>query len=71
MKVCPAGPREAPASECLWKRRRGIRPSFEALYELHFERVYAFVASRVRDRATAEDVTSEVFSQRAGRLAEL
>jgi RNA polymerase sigma-70 factor (ECF subfamily) len=34
---------------------------FEALYELHFERVYAFVASRVRDRATAEDVTSEVF----------
>jgi RNA polymerase sigma-70 factor (ECF subfamily) len=34
---------------------------FGALYELHFERVYAFVACRVRDRATAEDVTSEVF----------
>src|SRR5260370_24072552 len=36
---------------------------FEALYELHFERVYAFVASRVPDRATAEDVTSEVFQK--------
>ena len=34
---------------------------FDALYELHFERVYAFVASRARDRATAEDVTSAVF----------
>src|SRR5260370_6917118 len=34
---------------------------FEALYELHFEPVYPFVASRVRDRPTPEDVTSEVF----------
>jgi RNA polymerase sigma-70 factor (ECF subfamily) len=34
---------------------------FAALYELHFDRVYAFVAGRMRDRATAEDVTSEVF----------
>src|SRR5258708_17662830 len=32
---------------------------FDALYELHFERVYPFVASRVRNRTTAEDVTSE------------
>ena len=41
---------------------------FEALYELHFERVYAFVASRVRDRATAEDVTSEVFHKSLANL---
>lgn len=41
---------------------------FEALYELHFERVYAFVASRVRDRATAEDVTSEVFHKALANL---
>jgi RNA polymerase sigma-70 factor (ECF subfamily) len=34
---------------------------FDALYELHFERVYYFLARRVRDRATAEDLTSEVF----------
>jgi len=34
---------------------------FDALYELHFERVYGFIAGRVYDRATAEDLTSEVF----------
>jgi RNA polymerase sigma-70 factor (ECF subfamily) len=32
---------------------------FEALYELHFERVYYFLARRVQNRA--EDLTSEVF----------
>ena len=42
---------------------------FEALYELHFERVYAFVASRVRDRPAAEDVTSEVFHKALANLA--
>jgi RNA polymerase sigma-70 factor, ECF subfamily len=41
---------------------------FDALYELHFERVYAFVASRVRDRATAEDITSEVFHKALANL---
>jgi len=41
---------------------------FEPLYELHFERVYAFVAGRVRDRATAEDVTSEVFHKALANL---
>lgn len=34
---------------------------FDALYELHFERVYAFVAGRVYDRANAEDLTADVF----------
>lgn len=34
---------------------------FGELYERNFERVYAFVARRVRNRAEAEDVTSEVF----------
>jgi RNA polymerase sigma-70 factor (ECF subfamily) len=42
---------------------------FDALYEMHFERVYAFIASRVRDRATAEDVTSEVFHKALANLA--
>jgi RNA polymerase sigma-70 factor, ECF subfamily len=42
--------------------------NFDALYELHFERVYAFVASRVRERATAEDVTSEVFHKALANL---
>lgn len=34
---------------------------FAALYEAHFERIYAFVVSRVRDRVAAEDLTADVF----------
>src|SRR6266481_1300645 len=41
---------------------------FDALYDLNFERVYAFLASRVRDRATAEDLTSEVFHKALANL---
>jgi RNA polymerase sigma-70 factor, ECF subfamily len=36
---------------------------FAELYEKHFYRVYAYVARRVRDRHTAEDLTAEVFSE--------
>ena len=41
---------------------------FDALYELHFERVYGFIAGRVHDRATAEDLTSEVFYKAIANL---
>lgn len=41
---------------------------FDALYELHFERVYGFIAGRVHDRATAEDLTSEVFCKALANL---
>ena len=34
---------------------------FGALYELHFERIYAYISRRVDDRNTAEDLTSDVF----------
>jgi RNA polymerase sigma-70 factor, ECF subfamily len=34
---------------------------FAELYEQHFERVYAFIAGRVRNRQEAEDLTSQVF----------
>src|SRR6185295_6955 len=34
---------------------------FADLYDRHFERVYAFVAVRVRNRADAEELTAEVF----------
>ncbi|MGB7024704.1 MAG: sigma-70 family RNA polymerase sigma factor [Candidatus Acidiferrales bacterium] len=34
---------------------------FAELYELHFERIYAYVARRAGNRQEAEDITSEVF----------
>jgi RNA polymerase sigma-70 factor, ECF subfamily len=42
---------------------------FAALYEHNFERVYSFVARRVRDRAEAEDVTADVFHRALENLA--
>lgn len=41
---------------------------FDVLYELYFERIYHFLASRVRDRAAAEDLTSEVFHKALANL---
>jgi RNA polymerase sigma-70 factor (ECF subfamily) len=41
---------------------------FADLYETHFERVYAFIASRVRDRHMTEDLTSEVFHKALANL---
>jgi RNA polymerase sigma-70 factor (ECF subfamily) len=61
--------RRAPAKDCrddakerlLVEAAQGDPAKFGDLYEIHFERVYAFIARRVRDRDTAEDLTSEVF----------
>jgi RNA polymerase sigma-70 factor, ECF subfamily len=41
---------------------------FDALYELFFDRVYFYLSSRVQDRATAEDLTSEVFHKALANL---
>ncbi len=41
---------------------------FADLYEISFERVYAYVVRRVRDRAEAEDVTAEVFHHALANL---
>jgi RNA polymerase sigma-70 factor, ECF subfamily len=41
---------------------------FGALYERHFERVYAFVVRRVRDRDVAEDLTADVFHKALSHL---
>ncbi|HXY25247.1 MAG TPA: sigma-70 family RNA polymerase sigma factor [Candidatus Acidoferrum sp.] len=61
--------RSNPAEERLLVEAAQNDPGkFEALYELHFERVYAYVAARVHDRATAEDVTSEVFHKALANL---
>jgi RNA polymerase sigma-70 factor (ECF subfamily) len=41
---------------------------FAELYERHFERVYAYVVYRVRDRDAAEDLTAEVFHKALANL---
>jgi RNA polymerase sigma-70 factor, ECF subfamily len=41
---------------------------FAELYEVNFERVYAFIARRVGDRDEAEDLTSEVFHKALANL---
>lgn len=41
---------------------------FGALYDIHFERIYAFVARRVRDRDKAEDLTADVFHKALAHL---
>jgi RNA polymerase sigma-70 factor (ECF subfamily) len=36
---------------------------FAELYDAYFDRIYAYAVMRVRDRAAAEDITSDVFHQ--------
>ncbi len=41
---------------------------FGELYEIHFERVYAYVCKRVGNRTESEDLTSETFHQALSNL---
>jgi RNA polymerase sigma-70 factor (ECF subfamily) len=41
---------------------------FADLYEINFERVYAYVAKRLRDRVETEDLTAEVFHHALANL---
>ncbi|HSB26334.1 MAG TPA: sigma-70 family RNA polymerase sigma factor [Pyrinomonadaceae bacterium] len=41
---------------------------FADLYEQNFDRVYAYVARRVRDRAETQDLTAHVFQQALANL---
>jgi RNA polymerase sigma-70 factor, ECF subfamily len=45
----------------LVERAKSDPAAFGELYDRYFLQIYRFVQSRVRDQATAEDVTSEVF----------
>jgi len=67
--------RRAPAASALRDDERALVEAaqrdpgrFAELYEGNFERVYAFVLRRVRDREEAEDVTSDVFHRALANL---
>jgi RNA polymerase sigma-70 factor, ECF subfamily len=67
--------RRAPASSALRVDERTLVEAaqrdpgrFADLYEGNFERVYAFVLHRVRDREEAEDLTAEVFHRALANL---
>jgi RNA polymerase sigma-70 factor (ECF subfamily) len=54
-------PAEADAERLLIEAAQKDPARFAELYENNFDRVYAFITRRVRDRNEAEDLTSEVF----------
>jgi len=49
------------AERALIEAAQRDRSRFADLYEANFERVYAYVARRVRDRDEAQDLTADVF----------
>jgi RNA polymerase sigma-70 factor (ECF subfamily) len=52
---------EADAERLLIEAAQKDPARFAELYENNFDRVYAYIAWRIRDRNEAEDLTSEVF----------
>jgi len=63
-KVRPKGADE----RLLIEAAQGDRARFADIYEEYFELVYAYVARRVSDRLTAEDLTSDVFHKALANL---
>src|SRR5204863_5275134 len=63
-KVRPTGADE----RLLIEAAQRDRAQFAAIYEEYFELVYAYVARRVRNRSTAEDITSDVFHKALANL---
>jgi RNA polymerase sigma-70 factor (ECF subfamily) len=62
-------PPEETDERALVEVAKGDPARFAPLYEAYFDRVYAYVVRRVRDRADAEDLTSEVFRRALGGLS--
>ena len=63
-KVRPTGADE----RLLIEAAQRDRARFADIYEEYFELVYAYVARRVRDRSTAEDLASDVFHKALANL---
>src|SRR6266403_555933 len=60
--------REGAEERLLVEAAQNDPAKFGDLYDRHFERIYAFVARRMRDRDKAEDLTSEVFHKALANL---
>jgi RNA polymerase sigma-70 factor (ECF subfamily) len=43
------------------RARQGDKEAFAQLYEGHFDRIYRYVALKIRDRTEVEDMTQKVF----------
>ena len=59
---------EGPDERLLVEAAQRDPMKFGDLYELHFERIYAFIARRVAERQTVEDLTSDVFHKALANL---
>lgn len=67
-KPATRGSREETRERLLVEAAQKDPAKFGELYELNFERVYAYIARRVGDRHLAEDLTSEVFQKALAHL---
>ncbi|HEY1263115.1 MAG TPA: sigma-70 family RNA polymerase sigma factor [Terriglobales bacterium] len=67
-KLAPGGSREEARERLAVEAAQKDPSRFIDLYEENFERVYGFIARRVRERDTAEDLTSEVFHKALAHL---
>src|SRR5262245_39116238 len=67
-KLASHGPELEMAERLLVEAAQKDPTRFAELYELNFERVYALIARRTRNRAEAEDLTAEVFHKALANL---
>src|SRR5438132_12916988 len=58
-------------SRQLDRARRGESEALSILYRQFLPGVFGYIAARVPDRATAEDLTSDVFVQMVARISRL
>jgi RNA polymerase sigma-70 factor (ECF subfamily) len=64
-----AGARQEPDERLSIEAAQRDPRRFADLYEQNFDRVYAYISLRVRDRDEAQDITSEVFHHALEHLA--
>ena len=67
-KPAAKGSREEASERLLVEAAQKDPSRFADLYEINFERVYAYIANRVRNRDEAEDLTSAVFQKALASL---